>query len=163
MPFLDLQPAGGAATRPTAHNATAALLAGGQQAAARSDRRHRAPPSGLLRRVMFGLAIAAACFGAAQARTPYLRTDADGAPMVKVAYDDLDLGGDQGARTMLTRISNAARLVCGPEPSIGMVDRTAYWRACVHAAEVDAIKRLGSAKVAELFHGRPATRLYAGR
>src|SRR5476649_2781687 len=85
MPFLDLQPSGGAFPRPQAHKTTAAVPAGERQAA-RGDRRRRGPSPGALRRVMFGLAIAAACFGAAQARTPYLRTDADGAPVVKVVY-----------------------------------------------------------------------------
>jgi UrcA family protein len=112
---------------------------------------------------MFGLAIAAACFGAAQARSPYVRTDADGLPVVKVVFADLDLSAEQGARTMLARISTAAKIVCGPAPATVMMDRTAYWRSCVHTAEADAVKRLGAAKVAELFDGRPATRLYAGR
>ena len=152
MPLLDLQLTGGVFTRPPAKPPTAA-----------GDRRGPRPPPGILRRVLFGVAIAAACFGAAQARTPYVSTDADGVPVVKVVYNDLDLSSDQGAHVMLARISNAARLVCGSEPMIGMVDRTAYWRGCVHAAQVDAIKRLGAAKVAALFDGRPATRLFADR
>lgn len=161
MPLLDLQLTGGVFTRPQA-NKTAAVLAGEDQAA-RDGRRRSASRPGLFRRALFGLAIAAACFGAAQARSPSVRTDADGAPAVKVAYDDLDLSSDQGAHVVLARISTAAKIVCGSEPSIGRIDRTANWRACVHAAEADAIERLGAAKVTELFGGRPATRLYAGR
>ena len=122
MPFLDLQPPGGVSARSRTHDTAAAIPASEHQAA-RRDRRRRGSSPGVLRRVMFGLAIAAACFGAAQARSPQVRTDADGVPMATVVYSDLDLSGEQGARAMLQRISNAAKLVCGSEPMIRSEER----------------------------------------
>ena len=68
-----------------------------------------------------------------------------------VSYADLDLRGDAGAWTLLQRIRAAARTVCEPQPSIHDLKDQSQYRICFYDAVSDAVHRVPSRRVAELY------------
>lgn len=68
-----------------------------------------------------------------------------------VFYADLDLHRDAGAWTLLQRIKTAARTVCEPEPSIHDLRDQSQYRVCFYDAVTDAVHRVHSRRVAQLY------------
>ena len=68
-----------------------------------------------------------------------------------VAYADLDLGHEAGARTLLARISGAAKRVCGPAPELH--DSRAPYRHCVDSAVDRAVTEVNQPTVNALHGG----------
>lgn len=67
---------------------------------------------------------------------------------VKVSTRGLDLSSDAGARTMLTRVTRAAREVCGPSPDNRLLDEVAPYRRCVTSTTDRAVAGLANRNVA---------------
>ena len=73
---------------------------------------------------------------------------------IEVSHADLDLRTEQGARTMLQRLSAAASHACGEVPSgVDTARRMLSRRACRSASVTAAVATLGSAKVSEVYSG----------
>jgi UrcA family protein len=73
-----------------------------------------------------------------------VRSEAPPAPGTEVKskvvnYGDLNISSDQGARTLLNRISAAAKQVCMPMPKKGITDTTNY-NKCVDRATLHAVQ-----------------------
>ena len=73
---------------------------------------------------------------------------------VRVKLADLDLANPAGAAVGLRRIHQAAKEICGSEPSFGDLDMGRIYRACVDDAVDHAVDRLGNPMVAALNGGR---------
>jgi UrcA family protein len=84
----------------------------------------------------------AGSLGVAQAATAYGET-----PAVVVSFSDLDLSTTEGAKTLYTRISRAAREVCPFEDSVEP-SRVAKNRACRDAAIERAVSAINSTQLA---------------
>jgi UrcA family protein len=84
----------------------------------------------------------AGSLGVVQAATP----DSE-LPSVVVSYSDLDLSTTDGARTLYTRISRAARDVCPFEDAVDL-PRVAKNRACREAAIERAVSAVNSTQLA---------------
>jgi UrcA family protein len=70
----------------------------------------------------------------------------------KVSYADLDISNAAGARTLLLRISGAAKAVCEPAPTRG--ESNAPYNACVKSAEDRAVADVNQPAVSDLYqHG----------
>jgi UrcA family protein len=108
------------------------------------------------------VATAAACAGAAQAQPVRVSTDMTGMTVARVQTSDVDLSQDGGARTMWSRIQEAAHDVCGEAPAMIDLVETAAYRQCLTATETATVDKLGSARVAAVSH-LPAVKLYASR
>src|SRR5262245_45732164 len=89
-----------------------------------------------------GLLLAAASMGPAFADT---------SAQAKVAYADLDLSTETGARALLGRIDVAANEACGKQIHSPLLPReSAFHRECVHDAVSNAVQRIGSPLVTAL-------------
>jgi UrcA family protein len=87
--------------------------------------------------IITAAALAIAAPAAAQVR----HSTADPAVLeTTVSYSDLDLGRPAGAAAMLTRIRNAAGMVCGEAPRPNELKRVQRRRACL-AQTMDAVVR----------------------
>jgi UrcA family protein len=51
---------------------------------------------------------------------------------VRVPVGDLNLGTEPGATVALTRISSAAREICGPAPTLMDLNQSARYQACLN-------------------------------
>ena len=101
--------------------------------------------------VFASLAMMAA--GAACADHPVRQASVAGEQLsVTVRYGDLDLGGDEGARVLYSRLRAAANQVCDPLDSRDLYLQAAR-RACYRNALDNAVLRLGNARVAALHSG----------
>lgn len=80
-----------------------------------------------------------------------------------VAYGDLNLNSESGARAMVERINQAARVACfdhsGPMP---LSERNAI-RACRADAASTAVNTLGAPMVTALYYGREPNIIIASR
>src|SRR5215469_290754 len=85
-----------------------------------------------------GLAIAVPA--AAQPLDPY----APEAVAVHVSYADLNLASREGARTMLGRIDNAAKLACGDEPDVRLLSEHGVYERCKAEAEARGVRDLNA-------------------
>jgi UrcA family protein len=93
-------------------------------------------------------------------------SDPDRVVSVSVGVGDLNLAAEAGAATVLYRIHNAARSICGTAPDARDLGRTADDRDCMTAAIAPAVACLNSPLVTALYAGRasqPATVLTASR
>ena len=72
---------------------------------------------------------------------------------VTVKYSDLDLSTPSGAHTLYTRISGAARTVCGYEGT-DFIDQ-AIWKGCYRGAIADAVAKVNSPMLTAVHSGRP--------
>jgi UrcA family protein len=63
-----------------------------------------------------------------------------------VTFADLNLHSDHGARTLLNRISTAARQVCAPAPRGSLSDRQNY-NTCVQNATNHAVQAVNAPKL----------------
>ncbi len=97
-------------------------------------------------------AIALAAASSATAATP--STDD---VSVKVSYQGIDLNSDAGQKIMVTRITHAARQICGAQPDKWQFDASRAYDSCMTSVTDRALGQLDSAKVAANVHkGRPA-------
>lgn len=120
----------------------------------------------MLRVIGFSLAAISISAGLANAGSDFTTIRRD----VPVAYGDLNLATEAGARTMLTRITNAAREACGGSPffygDYSMTPGLARkdFAACQTNAVNTAVKSLNAPQVMRVYaqNGDEALRL-AGR
>ena len=110
--------------------------------------------------VTAGLWLTAVGAGIAQADTPPLvQTNSQ-----QVAFDDLNLASESGARTLLVRIEKAARAACGPFTRSALLPREqAHHRKCVAEAVDAAVKRVDLPTLTALHTGAPADLALAAR
>ena len=79
-----------------------------------------------------------------------------------VTYGDLDLSTEQGAKTLLTRISKAAKTACGELTHSALLPReSAYQWQCVTGAVDAAVARIDAPLVAALHKSQPGIALAA--
>ena len=81
----------------------------------------------------------------------------------KVTLADLDLNHHAGAATALSRIRNAARRVCGGEPSRWAMNEASLYRTCRRDAVDRAVSTLDHPLVAALNTRAPARTMVAHR
>ena len=107
-----------------------------------------------------GLWLTAVGAGIAQADTPpLLETKSQ-----QVAFDDLNLASESGARTLLVRINKAAKAACGPATRSPLLPReAAHQRACVTEAVDTAVRRVDLPTLTALYTGAPADIAIAAR
>jgi|SRR5271155_5556215 len=75
-----------------------------------------------------------------------------------VAYGDLNLDSEQGAKMLYARLRNAARIVCVPLEGRDLSQKN-LWRACVDNALASAVVQVNKTRVTALhnqFVGRSA-------
>jgi UrcA family protein len=70
---------------------------------------------------------------------------------IAVSYGDLNLGHEEGARTLLTRLDHAATHVCGGRPGIADLRAWASYEACRKAAMDRAVATVHAPLVASLY------------
>lgn len=78
---------------------------------------------------------------------------------VKVYWTDLNLNQPGDAQELLHRIANAARVVCGPAPTIGDFTGQAGFDTCRHATAEAAVKSINSPMVTAAYEGRAPMKL----
>ncbi|HEY2753866.1 UrcA family protein [Phenylobacterium sp.] len=101
--------------------------------------------------------------GAASAHTPYRAGDDGSVRHVVVRYSELDLTHEEGARVLLGRIHQAARTVCGPEPSGLSIDEYQRYTACINESTETTVQRVHAPMVSAIYASTPKPRLYAER
>ena len=69
-----------------------------------------------------------------------------------VSYADLDLGREAGARTLLQRISGAAKVVCGPEAQTRDLQDAKFYKSCTQQAADRAVASVNNPGVSALYH-----------
>jgi UrcA family protein len=111
------------------------------------------------------LAAAAVLASAASAHAgPAAQSAADpGIASQAVFVGDLNLSSQAGASIALRRIQTAAAVVCGEPPDVRELDRTGYFRACIHDAVDRAVTDLDSPVVAALHAPRARDVLASSR
>jgi UrcA family protein len=74
---------------------------------------------------------------------------------LKVAYADLDLATDAGAREALRRLDRAASIACGRRPAFGplMLEQVEAWDACRARAVATSVQAMGQPTVSRLYAG----------
>jgi UrcA family protein len=98
----------------------------------------------LLGRAVLAASVLSASFGVAHAAAP-----ADAQPATVVAYGDLDLNTEAGARALYSRIAAAAERVC-PYQDPRDLARFAQFRSCRNAAIERAVSEVKSSQLAAL-------------
>ncbi len=114
-----------------------------------------------MKTIVASLAAATSCLAAGAASADQLTTvrapnDPDTVSVV-VRFNELDLMREGGARTLLGRIHQAAKTVCGPEPArISLYMHQAY-RGCVTRSVGAAVQQLNAPLVTALHElgGKP--------
>jgi UrcA family protein len=94
--------------------------------------------------MLVGSIIAAAAGVASAAGTP---TEV---PSVVVRFTDLDLGTDQGVRSLYSRIARAAHVVC-PDAPIRDLNAAAQSRACQQQAIARAVREVNTPLLAAVY------------
>ena len=69
---------------------------------------------------------------------------------IKVAYADLNLSTEAGAKVMLQRFRNAARSICEPTPDSKDLFRDGQYRSCVNTITDHAVTSFDSPMVTAL-------------
>ena len=83
-------------------------------------------------------------------------------PLTKiVAFGDLNLDSDQGAKVLYARLRHAAQYVCSPWEDRGDLNRRAIWQTCVANSLSDAVRRINKPQVTAL-HNKIAGRTSTG-
>jgi len=77
-----------------------------------------------------------------------------------VAYGDLNLDADQGAKVLYARLQYAAHYVCSPLESRELSRKT-VWQACVNKALASAVTQINKPRVNALYK-QSASRSSAG-
>jgi UrcA family protein len=77
-----------------------------------------------------------------------------------VAYGDLNLDSDQGAKVLYARLQSAAHYVCSPMETRELSRRTA-WQTCVNNALASAVTQINKPRVNALYK-QSASRSSAG-
>jgi len=108
-----------------------------------------------MHRVVIIVAAAAALVAAAQQASA--ASADDGTVSIRVPVADLDLQHADGARVMLARLTMASRDVCGSEPRINDLGRSAIYRECVSQTLANAVQSLNAPMVTAAFKGEPAS------
>ena len=70
-----------------------------------------------------------------------------------ISYSDLNIHSEAGARALLGRLKMAARVVCGPEPVFGELQRTEAYETCRLSALDHAVAAIDSPELAEIYRG----------
>ena len=97
-----------------------------------------------------GLATLAVAPGSAQAQ-PAANPES---VSVRISFADLNLSSSQGAREMMGRIEDAARVICGePSANNDLAERVRE-HACVSQTESDAVRSLDAPTVTALSDSR---------
>jgi len=94
-------------------------------------------------------AVLAACVLSGSLGVAQATTAANDVPTIVVAYGDLDLGTDDGVRTLYRRISVAAARVCPFQESMDP-ERVSYFKSCRDAAISRAVSELKVGQLAAL-------------
>jgi|SRR5579871_1983473 len=68
----------------------------------------------------------------------------------KVAFGDLNLDSDQGAKVLYARLRHAAQYVCAPWEDSRDLQRRATWRRCVENSLSDAVQRINKPQLTSL-------------
>jgi len=98
---------------------------------------------------------------ACAAGAPTAQASEPGQPLTKkVAYGDLNLDSEQGAKTLYARLRSAAREVCTPFESIELARRIVR-QACVDHAVTSAVGQINRPTVTAV-HNRSVNRSSAG-
>src|SRR5579871_2380748 len=72
-------------------------------------------------------------------------------PLTKrVAFGDLNLDSDQGAKVLYARLRQAAQYVCAPWEDSRDLQRRATWRRCVENSLSDAVQRINKPQLTSL-------------
>ena len=108
--------------------------------------------AGLGRALLF-LGIAAGCSAVSAAQEygeTIVSTTANGVRMATVSFADLDVASPRGQEIMHARISQAARMVCGPGDfrRAGSLQQAKENRDCYHSALSGAMSQLSTDQVA---------------
>jgi UrcA family protein len=83
-------------------------------------------------------------------------------PLTKiVAFGDLNLDSDQGAKVLYARLRHAAQYVCAPLEDSRDLSLKAIWQNCVENSLSDAVGRINKPHVTAL-HNRIAGRTSTG-
>ncbi len=72
-------------------------------------------------------------------------------PAKKVAYGDLNLDSNLGAKVLYARLRYAAQNVCAPVEDIRDLGRQSVWQHCVDKALAAAVKQVNAPKVNALY------------
>lgn len=95
------------------------------------------------------LAVAAAA-APSHAQRPFTQTQE-----LRVSYADLDLNRQQGAQTLLDRLSLAATHVCGGKPDIRDLAGMTYYHRCYRESLGNAVATVHSPLLVALYDGKP--------
>jgi UrcA family protein len=85
------------------------------------------------------------------------------ATSIHVSYADLNLRSDQGARSMLERIDDAAMRVCGGQPDIRQLAERDLFQKCKNQAVDRAVRDLDAPLVTAAAGRTGSTVVLAGR
>ena len=108
-----------------------------------------------IKHTLAAMAMIGSVFGAHPAAAQDRSSDQDLETFsVHVAFGDLNLNNEAGAKAMLHRIRYASRVVCG-QAYDQVLDAGGQFRACTDAATDRAITTLGAPLVTALYSGKP--------
>jgi UrcA family protein len=79
-----------------------------------------------------------------------------------VAFGDLNLDSDQGAKILYARLRHAAQDVCVPLEDSRELSRKANWQTCVDSALASAIRQVNKPRVNALYKQNVTSRSNAG-
>jgi UrcA family protein len=119
-----------------------------------------------MKTIIIGLAAGACLTAGAVSAKPrgWVRLHAaDEAPSVTVRYSELDLMREDGARSLIGRISQAARAVCGPEPASYAIGAFYLYRDCIKDSTAAAVRSVNAPLVSALYDGGRKAIVLAGR
>ena len=72
-----------------------------------------------------------------------------------VAYGDLNLESDQGAKVLYARLRRAAQDVCAPLEDSRDLERKVIWQKCVDNALASAVRQVNKPRVDALYNQSP--------
>jgi UrcA family protein len=87
------------------------------------------------------------------AGSAYAADSSDRPLSLDVPYSDLNLASRAGATAMLSRLRNAATIVCGGRPHRASAQEASAYRACVRTAVEGAVRQINAPLLAELYYG----------
>jgi UrcA family protein len=94
---------------------------------------------------------------------PAARADQAERNTLRVAYADLDLSREAGARSLFKRIALASRQVCGTRPSPKLIEANARYQACYRDSLSQAVAEIGSPLLSAMLNGQTGHREMAAR
>ena len=105
--------------------------------------RQTTPVRGALRRAFLVATLTATCLGGAA-------VGAEGPPVVRVSYGDLNLSTDAGSRALLRRLSAAAHRVCD-DPGTRELRRVVRAEACYRESLDEAVVAVHNERLSALY------------